>query len=171
MLDKLIDLLVTFARLFKFWVIVNADEACCMLRLGLYKRTLAPGIHWMWPFRIHEPRFCRSVQGTMRLMDQSLTTTDGHELALSAILTFRVIDPQKYLVTMDGASAVDDLTYGAVSEWIHKNERAFVLNPTNWADLCKKIRNAADDYGIYVVRVRFGDLTRAKALRLLGNSA
>ena|ERR1700741_3993007 len=169
MLDRLVDLLLAFLHLFKCWFVIDQDEAGVLLRLGRYRRILGPGLHWILPLSIHQVRVTKVVQGTMRLYDQGLTTADDKDMTLSAVVTFHVEDPKRYLVDMDGGSAVDDVTYGAVAEWVAANTRDYIRDPGNWPKLESKIRHAAKEYGVRIVRVKFGDLIRAKALRLLGN--
>ena len=170
MLDRLIDLLVMFGRRLRCMTIVDQDENTCLLRWGVCTAVLTPGRHWICPV-LHNTRTCKVVQGTMRLYDQGLTTADGHAMTVSAIVTYKIVDPRKYLLDMDGASAIDDVTYGAVSEWVHRNTADHVRDPGNWTELGRKVRAAAEDYGVYVVRVRFGDFVKARAIRLLGNPA
>lgn len=168
MLDRLIDLLVAGWHAIRPVLVVDDDERAVLLWLGRFSRVLEPGLHWVCPLA-HTGRTCKVVQGTMRLHEQTLTTADQAEITLSPIVTFRVVDPRKFLLDMDGSSAIDDVTYGAVSEWVHKNPREHVLDPTNWHKLTLRVRASADDYGVHVERVRFGDLTRSRQIRLLGN--
>lgn len=167
MLDRLIDLLIMFAHRLRFMTVVDQDENAVLMRWGKCTAVLEPGRHWICPV-MHTTRNCKVVQETMRLYDQGLTTRDDENMTVSAIVTFKVVDPKRYLLETDGASAIDDVTYGAVSEWIHKNTRDYVRDPANWSDLARRIRSAAEDYGVYIVRVRFGDFIKARAIRLLG---
>ncbi len=168
MLDRLIDLLVSCWNAIRPVLVVDDDERAVLLWLGRFSRVLEPGMHWVCPLA-HTGRKCKVVQGTMRLHEQSLTTADGKDLTASPIVTARIAEPRKYLLDMDGSSAIDDVTYGAVAEWVHKNTLAHVLDPANWRELTTKVRQAADDYGVQIVRVRFGDLVRSRQIRLLGN--
>ena len=52
MLDRLIDVLVQFIDLFRFWTVVRVYEGVVRLRLGTNPVVLAPGFHWIAPFRI-----------------------------------------------------------------------------------------------------------------------
>jgi regulator of protease activity HflC (stomatin/prohibitin superfamily) len=167
MFQWLTDLIQMCGRSLRLFAIVEADEHAVKLRFGRYRSLLAAGYHFTWPL-LETTRKCKTVQGTMRLFDQGLTTKDKQDITVSAIVTFRVEDPKKFLLDTDGGSAVDDVTYGAVSEWVAANDRDYILDPKNWRRLRTEINAAAKEYGIEIVRVRFGDLCRSKAIRLLG---
>lgn len=170
MLDKLLELLLLVWSRLRVMTVVDADEHVVVLRWGRVHNLLTTGPHPIMPVADCTRR-CKSVQGTMRMHEQSLTTVDGKDLTLSPIVTWKVTNPQAYMVDTDGASAIDDVTYGTISEWVHRNTLDYVRDPSNWGELCRKVRAAAEFYGVYVVRVRFGDLTRSKTLRLLGNTS
>lgn len=138
------------------------------LRLGKFKKVLEPGLNWKWPLADYIVT-CTVVPNTVRLMDQSLTTSDGKDVAVAGIITFSVTDPRKFLLEVEGGvEAIGDTTYGAIAEWVSSQEHDQIRNPANWPKLESKIRRAAKDYGIDVLRFKFADQTRSKAIRLLG---
>lgn len=170
MLDRLLDLLAGWVEALMPWTIVYAYERGVLLRFGRFKRVLEPGWRWLIPVVDHVLT-CTVVPNTMRLMDQNLTSSDGHDMAVAGIITFTVTDPRKFLLEVEGGGeAIADTTYGAVSEWVSSQSRDNIRDPANWTKLESRVRRQAKEYGIEVLRFRFADLTRAKAIRLLGGS-
>ncbi len=170
MIDRLFDLISSWLGALKFWSVVNADERGLLLRWGKFRRELEPGARLIWPIA-DTVRLCKIVQGTMRLFEQGLITKDQKDVTVSAILTFKVVDPKLFLLETDGGSALDDVSYGEISDWICSHDLDYVRDPDNWREIQSKIRRAAEAYGIKVVRMRFGDFCRSKAIRLLGQHA
>lgn len=169
MFERLIDVLIGWLEALRFLTVVADYERTVLLRLGRYKRTLEPGLHWIMPLA-DDILSCYTVPNTLRLHDQSLTTKDGKDIAVAGIITYRVVDPKAFLLEVEGgAEAIADSAYGAVAEWVASNDHDHVRDPANWGKLESKVRRSAKDYGIDVVRFKFADMARAKALRLLGD--
>jgi regulator of protease activity HflC (stomatin/prohibitin superfamily) len=166
--DKLVDVIIGWLEALRFLTVVADYERTVLLRLGRYRKTLEPGLHWLIPLA-DEILTCYVVPNTLRLHDQSLTTKDGRDIAVGGIITYRVVEPKVFLLEVEGgAEAVADSVYGAVAEWVAGNDYDHVRDPSNWSKLETRVRRAAKDYGIEVVRFKFADMARAKALRLLG---
>lgn len=171
MLDRLFDLLAGWLDALTPWTVVYAYEKGVRLRFGRFNQVLEPGWHWQVPLVDHVMT-CTVVANTMRLMDQNLTTADGQDMAVSGIVTFRVTDPKIFLLDVEGGGeAIADTTYGAIAEWVSSNTRDIIRNPESWTKLESRIRRQAKEYGIDVIRFKFADQTRAKALRLLGGKS
>jgi regulator of protease activity HflC (stomatin/prohibitin superfamily) len=170
MFDKLIDVLVGWFEVLRFATVVADYERTVQLRWGRYRATLEPGLHWILPLA-DSILSCYTVPNTMRMHDQSLRTKDGMDLAVAGIITYCVSDPRVFLLKIEGGEqAIGDCAYGAVAEWVASNDYSVVADPENWSKLESKIRRAAKDYGIDILRFKFSDLARAKALRLLGDA-
>ena len=168
MFDRLVDVITSWLEALRFLVVVADYERAVKLRLGRYSETLDPGLHWLIPL-VDDYITCAVVPNTLRMHDQSISTKDGTELAVSGIITYTVVDPRAFLLGVEGGpEALADSAYGAVAEWVASNSYSDVRDPSNWPKLETRIRRAAKDYGIEIVRFRFADLTKAKALRLLG---
>lgn len=169
MLDKLLDLIQSWLGLFKFWVVVDEYEQHVLLRLGRYKRTLAPGWHFLLPMA-DRTMACWRVKNTVKLAEQNVTTADGQDVALTGIVTYKVVDPKVFLLECEGGQdAIADSAFGAIAEWACSNTRDHIRDPRNWRQVRTAIKQAAGEYGIEVLRFKFADNVRAKALRLLGS--
>ena len=168
MLDRLIDLVVNFIGLFQFWVIVYEYERGVVLRLGRYKRVLEPGFHWCWPFHIDYVMVDNVVNRVIELGAQSLTTKDGHDVTVNAVVTASICDIRRALLDVEDVDhAVTDACCATVGE--HVNETTWDELRTELAaeELKKACYLNALRYGIEIQRVQLKDLTRCRSLRIL----
>lgn len=170
MLDRLLDLLAGWLQALTPFVVVYAYERGVRLRWGRYHSDLEPGLHWLIPLA-DSVLTVNSVTNTFKLAPQNLTTRDQKDLAVTAIVTYRVTSPKTFLLEVEGgAEAVADVTFATVAGWVASQDYPTVTDPKNWPKLETKVRHAAKAYGIEVLRFGFADQCRAKALRLLSAS-
>ena len=166
MFDRLFDFLAQVWQYLIPCVVVDQYERAVVLRWGKYHRTLEPGFHLRWP--IGEAVFSANVvANTSNLGAQSLTTSDGKAAVVSAIVTWKVNDIQKFLLEVEGQTeAVMDLAYGAIAEWV-------LAHP--WDEICRKdaseritrlVRRRSAEYGIEIVRVQLSDVAQCRSVRL-----
>jgi regulator of protease activity HflC (stomatin/prohibitin superfamily) len=101
-LEKLVDFLFGWIRLFKFWVVVDQYERGLLYRLGKSKRVLEPGLHWHWPFAVDEVFTDNTVLGAI-LVDVRTPTKDGVEIAAVVSLGWTIEDIEKFLNEIEGA--------------------------------------------------------------------
>ena len=167
MFDRLVDLFVQFLHLFRFWSVIDCYQRGVVLRLGRHHRDLEPGLHWIWPFGIEHVFAANVVTNTTNLGVQSLTTRDGHSISVSSLLTWRVLEPAKFLLEVEGGQeAISDLCYGAVADVVKAATWAEVSEP-KFADQCAtRLRRRASRYGLEIERLQFSDLTKCRSLRL-----
>jgi regulator of protease activity HflC (stomatin/prohibitin superfamily) len=94
MLDRLIDVLLQFIDLFKFWEVVAEYRRGVVFRFGRCRDKLwGPGIHWRMPFGIDYIVHVNTTLETRSLPPQSLTTSDGLDITVSAVVSYRVSHP------------------------------------------------------------------------------
>jgi len=170
MLEKLFNTLVEWIESVRPFMVVHAYEQAVLLRWGRFKRVLEPGFHWVIPF-VDYAIVQTVVANTMRLLPQNLTTADDQAIAVTGIITFKIVDVRAFLIDVEGGTeAIADTTYGALAEWVASSTLADVRDPSKWARLETKIRRAAKDYGIDVLRFKLSDCVKARAIRLLTNN-
>jgi len=168
MFDRLIDLIVQFINLFRFFCVIRDFEGGCILRLGKFHRMARRGWNWMIPFDIEECFFTTIVPETMIIGPQSLVTKDGKQVIASTVVTFKVIDPKTFLLEISGAlQTMEDASYGAI---------ATTIMTRTWQELCemdisneaaKAIRKQAKRYGVEVIQAQIADLTLSRSIRLI----
>jgi regulator of protease activity HflC (stomatin/prohibitin superfamily) len=81
--------------LFRAFVVVPADAAYVVERLGRYRATLAPGLHVLVPF-IDTVRFRhRTAEQELPLESSDDKTDDGVPLRVAAMLRWKVTDAER----------------------------------------------------------------------------
>ena len=168
MLDRLIDTILGALHLFQFWVVVAAYERGVVLRLGLFHRELGPGFHWVIPFAVDRVWCEHTVPRTMNLGPQSLTTSDGVSVVVSAIVTAKIVDIQRAVLNVESVDhAMRDACYAEVAgvimrqTWPQLNKSAELET-----ELERACQRRATKWGIEIVRVQLSDVSRSRSLRL-----
>ena len=167
MLETLSNLLVQFLDAFRCAVIVHEYERGIVLRFGRFHRTIAPGMHWCWPFYLEHPITTHVVTAVTTLGVQSLTTRDGQAVSVSCVVTWSVKDAKKLLLEVDDShSALTDACLEVVAKHIARSAFAELSADTTSEAITKEARRRGFKYGIEIDSVQFSDLTKAKSLRL-----
>jgi regulator of protease activity HflC (stomatin/prohibitin superfamily) len=153
MFDKLFELIVRFWDSFAFMVVIKDYEGGVVLRLGKYKRTLAPGL-------------------SMDLRPQTLTTRDGKAIVVSAIVKYRVRGVKEYLLEIwDSADVLKDVTMGSIREVINRTDYSDLGgNAEVETDVLEATRKAVNQYGFQIYKVTFVDLGLVRSIRLIGDT-
>lgn len=169
MLDRLIDLLVSFIDLFRFWIIVEPYEQIVVTRLGPVHRVLKePGFYWKLPFQIDRETGDVVVPAAHDMPMQCFTLSDGTTVAVGPVITFRTSNVEKLLMEADNAeAAVRDAARGTIRE---------TLQPLSWEELLKTdltdmltkaVRKMAWKWGVEVLQVSLADMCKVKVLRVI----
>ena len=169
MITHVIDVLARcWWWLVPFRVIADYERAV-VLRLGCFRRLLSPGLHWVRPLGIDQVLIQCIAWNTTALHDQALVTADHHQVSVSGIITWRVNNVRKFLLDVtDQDSVLADVTYGSIA--VHVRSCTWEqLTDAEYAErLSKEVRKRAFTYGIEVKQVQFANVTKSKAIRLLG---
>jgi membrane protease subunit HflK len=167
MFDRLVEFLLQCLGLFKAWEIVDCYQKGVVLRFGRHVRNVGPGFHWVWPFGVERVLHANIVPNTTNLGVQSLTTKDGHQVVISGLLTWRVADPTKFLLEVEGGQdAVADITFCSIADSVQGSTWEQVSDPDFPAKTATKLRRRAGRYGIEIDRLQFSDLSKCRSLRL-----
>lgn len=169
-LDKLIDLLVDSAKFFLPFVVIQQFEQGVVLRFGKFTRELDPGFHWVVPFGIDAVLVDNVVPRTHLGGLQSLVTRDGRHITLQVIVTAKIHNIRKALLEVEGVDhALLDSCAGAVATEVAGHTWEEIIANGFSERLTEQCRKGAWRYGVEVMRVQIGDLTVARAIRLLGS--
>jgi regulator of protease activity HflC (stomatin/prohibitin superfamily) len=172
MLDRLIDLLVNFIDLFKFWEVVDIYELGVVLRWGRFHRELNPGFHWKIPFGIEKVLTDVVVPTTLNLGPQSLTTKDNIAVVVSGIVTFQTSDVKKLLLEVESANHVlEDNAYGVIARYVITHSYQEITSIDAIDSIKREIRKASFKFGIEVTNFSFSDVTMARSYRLFQDGA
>lgn len=171
MLDRLVDFLLQVIGVFRFFEVLDEYQEGVMLRLGRFRKTVGPGIHWLIPLYIDRILTHSIAIDTISLTERSITTSDGVTVLCGCTITYRVKNIKVFLLEVDGAqAALVDSAAGTL--------RA-VIGSSRWEELSHKegaekaeeelkdgIKKIARDFGIEVKRAVFSELAKARALRV-----
>lgn len=168
MFDKLVDLIINFIGLFRFWSIIRDFEGGIILRLGKFHRMAKPGWNWRWPFDVEECFYSNINMMTRVVGPQSLTTKDDKSLIVSVVITEKVEDVKKFLIECThGHSIIEDATYGAVATLIHNSTWDELMGIDLAHQLEITVRRQAKKYGVDIIQLQLVDFTKSKSLRLM----
>lgn len=167
MFDKIIDLVDRGWGHIRPWFIVHAYESAGVLRFGKYDRKAEAGIHWKIPF-IDEIIEVTSCTTTVRLPAQYLTTKDDKQVAVAAIIRYRIVDVEPYVKDIyDQHDVLCDVTMGAIRKCISESDYAALVENPPEEKVATMVRRKANRYGFEIQEITFTSFTRARPLMLI----
>jgi len=165
--EKLVELLAQGWEIITPVFIVRAYEGGVVLRWGKYNRPAPPGPTFKWPFAeiVLTTNTCTTTQ---RLPPQTLTTKDGIQVVLEAIVRYAIRDPKSFLLDIwDSVDVLSDTTMGAIRLQVAAmTYDELVAQPPEPAVL-ESVRKAVNQFGFKIYAVTFTTLGRIRSLRLL----
>lgn len=169
MFDKLVEIVIQFAELFKFWVVMMPYEGGVKLRLGKYVKNLDPGWNWMIPFGIDQYEHEHTVPRTHSLPAQSVTLADGKQAGFEAVITYKVRDIEVALLQVENSDhAIQDSCAGQIAHTIMQCTWSELVESDDWNDrVLKACRQRGFKFGLEITNVQFSTLALMKNLRLL----
>lgn len=169
MWEKIAEVVAVYWGLLTPFVVINQYEKAVILRLGLYLRTLGPGLHWKWP-GYDAVLTVEAVQTTMRIQPQTLTTKDGISVTTSGVLQYKIENPEPYLLgVLEGQDAINDITMAEIKRVIADNDWKNLNNHDIETKVIKKVRNQVGKHGVEAIKFGFADLGRIRTIRLIGS--
>lgn len=170
MLDRIVDFVINFAKMFQFWVIIYAYEQGVHMRWGKYLRILMPGFHFCYPFHIDHVMVNNVVTRTVHIGAQSLTTKDGKSVVVSAVITLRILDIFKAMIEVESIEhAMMDVCYGSVARHVDSNTWEALHTEDAFDGLTKECRRAGKRYGLEIDRVQLADLSICRTFRMVNS--
>lgn len=152
-------------NLLPFFIVVEYEDAI-ILRFGKYHRTYKAGIHWKIPF-IDQVLEARNTITTLNLRPQSLTTKDGQNIVIAAVIKYQVIDAKKFLIEVEEAKdALGDIAQSKIKD--------LIIN-LDWEE-CKKLKDSEikakmgkepESWGIKLILITITDLAIIRSIRLI----
>lgn len=167
MLEQLFKLISDGWDVISPFTICAAYENVVILRFGKYHRTLDPGFHWKWPLA-EFPIQAVTCMTTLRTPPQTLTTKDGKNVVVAAIIRYSIKDAAKYVCDVwDQQDVLLDVTMGAVGNAIRTRDWDALRDDPPAEEVYKEVRRQGHRYGFDVEAVTFTDLGRVNSLRLI----
>lgn len=168
MLEHLLGLLAGAWESIRPWEVVPEYEAGIILRLGKHRRDLGPGLCFKCPV-FDEVVTTSTAVTTMALAPQTLTTSDGHTIVVSAIVKYRIANARPYLLEVyNRTDVLRDSVAGAVKQVV--TERAYDEISAVEPDVERRVRAECNRYGFRIQRITFADLGRVRTIRLMTDS-
>ena len=168
MLDKLIEQLIKFSKdVLPYFIIEEWNEAV-VLRFGKFHKVAKPGFHLKIPFfdSVWETEI---ITQSLDMNPQSITTADGKNIVVKAIIRFSVIDTKTYITSiMKPHDVLIDTTQGMIREIIEERNWEDLVDIEN--ELTEKIGAKLKQWGINIERVTLTDLAEIDSIRLISDS-
>lgn len=170
--DKLIDVAIQFLDLFRPWQVVEQYERGIVLRFGKFNREIGPGFHPIIPFNAEVVWTDNVVPTTTTLDAQSLTTLDDVSLVATGVITWEIVDIQKFLLEVEGRETVlQGSAYGCISKTVESVNWSDIEGGSDLAhEIEKDIRRRAKKFGVHVSEFEFKDFARARPYRIISNT-
>jgi regulator of protease activity HflC (stomatin/prohibitin superfamily) len=167
--DRLVDIVLQFVELGKFWYVCEPFEAGVKTRLGRFVTVLEPGFHWCWPLGVDRVVTEHTVPRTHMLGPQSATTKDGKQIGFEAVITVKVNDIRKALLEVEHSEdAVKDSCAGTIGQVLSTCEWRDIISDEAVLDkITAACRKKGFRFGLEVMSVQFSSMALTRSLRLL----
>ena len=167
MFDKLIEFLIKLGKDVLLWVVIEEWNEAVLLRFGKFVKVLKPGIHFKVPF-FDSVWETETITQSIDMNPQSITTADGKNIVVKAIIRFSVVDTKTYVMSiMKPHDVLVDTTQGMIRE---------IIEDTRWYDLVgidKQLTTEVGKFmrrwGIKVEKVTLTDLAEIPSYRVIMN--
>lgn len=165
--DRLMDWLQAGIAHFQFMFVIDPYEEGVVVRLGKYHRTIGPGWHFMIPFGVEEVLKDTVVRTTSYLEVQSITSADYQPVNLNAVIVYKIGNIKRWLLEVDDAeTAVQDITYGIITELAEETDWAKIMTPEFMRKVTSRVHQEAVTWGARVEAVKLSDRVQSKSIRL-----
>lgn len=171
MLDRLMDFVIQFLSLGKFWVVIYSYRRGVLMRFGKFHHVLEPGIHWILPLHIDVAMSDVIVMRTHHLGALATTTMDGKQAGFEVIVTHKIHDIETALLKVDKVEdAIKDACLGTIGQ---------VLSGLNWTELnlpsttellTAACRKKGWKYGIEVISVQLAGISIVRNIRIMNTT-
>jgi regulator of protease activity HflC (stomatin/prohibitin superfamily) len=171
MFDRLLDLLQSLWEALLPWIVLQPYQAGVLIRLGVYKRTLGPGFHWILPFSIDRVWDENTTPKTHHLSGLSTTTKDGKSIGFDAVITYQISDVEKAVLKVTQVEdAVIDTCTGIIGTALSDSTWDDVLHGRVVDELTKLCRARGWRWGIEIMSVQLAGVCLVKNIRLSGSA-
>jgi membrane protease subunit HflK len=169
MFDRLIEFILSWLELFKFWAVIEPWEEAVLVRLGKYQRTLMPGFHWRLPLKIDDVIAQNVVPSTHAMGDESATTKDGKQIGFNSIITYKIKDIVKATLEVhDVDHAVRDACAGEICKVLHESTWSEIMESGDILDrLTAACRKRGWRWGVEIMSVQLASIALVRNIRLM----
>ena len=155
-------------QLAALWPIARVYEwdLAFMVRNGRITRDLQPGLHWRWLFAEEVRRYPRR-ECTLDLESAAITTTDGVAVALSANLSYQMVDLRRCWRTVwNIEKTMAQAALGRLcSSCASRSYPELIARGVEEALLLEMNRDLGEGWGISFTRLHLTDCVKLRAHR------
>lgn len=150
--------------------VINEFEHGIVLRFGSWYKDIEVGFHWKIPF-VDSVLKCRNTVTTMSIQNQTLTTLDGEQITIEAIVKYKINNAKKYLLEVeDTTDAINDITQGKIKE-IVTNKTWNEVRLLQDAEIKEAVSIETIKWGIKVYYITITSLAKARVYKLINDNA
>ncbi|KKN42484.1 hypothetical protein LCGC14_0712940 [marine sediment metagenome] len=163
------QLIEWFGRFVPRLRIVNTTLGAVKFVHGRTPKALGPGLHWYWPLVTEFSAYPTARQANA-LPPQTLMTSDGRSVAVSALIVYKVEDIELLVAhTFDPDNTVEDIAQGAVHDVLSQQtwEQLFTGGRPLYTALRQEAQKGLSPFGVKVLRVSLIDLVPCRTIRLM----
>ena len=167
MLDKLIDLIVTFIHDILPFKVVNQWEEGVKLRFGKFNKVVYPGLSWKIPF-FDKIWVTPVITQTVNLSAQTVTSLDEKTIVLSSIVRYSIFDVKLFLLgVMNASDVLVDTTQGIIRDMVENTQWDDLVDLTNI--VVPEVNSQVNKWGITVELISFPDLGEITTYRIISD--
>lgn len=166
-MEWLTTLLRGIIQPFQWWIVVAPWERGLRVRLGRIAADLTPGIHWRIPFL--DRIYLQSIRLRTITKDHiTVSSFDGHPLAISIAIDFAIVDLRRLFNTMSSPEAtLHAQASAAIAQFVSERKRVEIY-PTQ-VEAYATFAMSAIDRGLGEIQVRITGFAFVRTYRLLMN--
>lgn len=170
MFDKLIEIITHWWLQLTPTIIIRDYEEAVLLRFGIFKKVLKPGIHFKIPL-FDEVIDQHVVVTTLSLDAQSLYTKDKQNIVVKGVIKYKIADVKIFLLEVfDAQDALSDMSQSIIKNVIMSMSMDECTDSELDNTLTKKVRVEAKKWGVEVQQVTLTDLAPIRSFRLINDN-
>lgn len=151
-----------------FIAFVFPNEGGVFLRGGKYKKTLAEGFYWKWPVYDTVQTLDITTQ-VINLPNQSITTMDECEVAVSGAIEYSIYDARKALLCVqDYDTSLQNTAMISIAHYLNrKTYKESIKIAALEAEVSRALKKKVEDWGLCITKFGITDLVRHKVYRIM----
>lgn len=169
MFDKLLEFIIQMWQHIVPFVIINQYEEGALLRFGILKKNLKPGLHFKIP--LADTVWVSIVTtDTLDIKPVNITTTDNKTISVGAVLEFEINDIIKFLIyTNEAKSNAHDICRGIMADHLTDCTWEQCKDKKTIKTITKLVKTKCDDMGIHVKAITFTDMSMSRVIKLFAD--
>jgi len=165
--DKIFELIQWLFESLVPFVIIFPFERGLLIRLGKFKRELAPGFHWCLPFHFDTILHEHITVRTEHLAGLATTTADGKSVGFDAIVTYRISNLEKALLEVtDLKDVVADTCTGQIGTTLAEANWESICHGEVLDNLAAVCRKRGWKYGVEIISVQLAGVALVRNFRI-----